>query len=168
MQLSLIQTTQGLIRSFMSALQLSPSSVAGDAPTTLVWHCCSTSLLLNVTFKDLSLKWEPVVNRLNSLAALTVMGEWNIRQLSLRISLSHSGKRPLVASFRAPSFVSCTDRILPAFCPCYRGVAGLLSRPTESLLCDWRGANAITLITCRYQGQVQPLVQRSSFSPLFL
>lgn len=109
-----------------------------------VWHGCPTSLLPNGTFKDLSLKWEPVVNRLNSLAALAVMAEWNIRQLSLRIFLSLSGKRPLVASFRAPSFVSRTDRILPAFCPCYRGVAGLLSRPTESLLCDWRGANAIT------------------------
>lgn len=137
-------------------------------PSDWVWHGRPTSLLPNGTFKDLSLKWEPVVNRLNSLAALAVMAEWNIRQLSLRIFLSLSGKRPLVASFRAPSFVSRTDRILPAFCPCYRGVAGLLSRPTESLLCDWRGANAITLITCRYQGQVQPYVQRSSFSSLFL
>lgn len=35
-------------------------------------------------------------------------------------------------------------------------MAALLSRPTESSLYDWRGANAITLITCPYWGQVQP------------
>lgn len=40
-------------------------------------------------------------------------------------------------------------------------MAGLLSRLTESLLCDWRGTNAITPITCCYQGQVQPFVQHS-------
>ncbi|KAI4829304.1 hypothetical protein KUCAC02_023350, partial [Chaenocephalus aceratus] len=47
-----------------------------------------------------------------------------------------------------------------------KGVAGLLSRLTESSLCDWRGANAITLITCRYRGQVQPFKQHSAPLPL--
>lgn len=89
-------------------------------------------------------------------------------KLSLRIFLSLSGKRALVASFRAPSFVSPTDCILPAFCPCYKGVAGLLSQPTESLLYDWREANAITLITWCYRGQVQSFMQGYSFSPVFL
>lgn len=44
----------------------------------LVWHRCCPSpppLLPNPTFKDLSLKWEPVVNRLICLAVLTVMAE---------------------------------------------------------------------------------------------
>lgn len=42
-------------------------------------------------------------------------------------------------------------------------MAGLLSRLTESSLYDWRGANAITLITCLYRGQVQPFKQHSAF-----
>lgn len=83
----------------------------------------------------------------------------HLTTLSSRIFLSLPGKRPLSASLQGSFIVNPTDRILLAFCPCCRGVAGLLSRLTESSLCDWRGANAITLITCRYRGQVQPFKQ---------
>lgn len=88
LQLSLIQTTRSLMRSFISTSQLLCYSLALDVlpppqaprpptPTKCDIDAAPPHLppLPNPTFKDLSLKWEPLVNRLICLAALTVMAE---------------------------------------------------------------------------------------------